>query len=467
MNKTTIKLAVIVPAVVGALVLSSVLILNVVRQVIIEDNEVLAHSVAQSILPALLADDTKQVEALLKALESQPGVQSAELISAQGASIASYSRSGLSMDPTVTSFELAAAEEDVNPLHVMAPLTFDSLIVANLHIAVNLWPTYLRVMTWFGLLLIVPSVLYLLIKQSRVKLRFETVGKSGEFGGGDTFDIDKVVNTAMDGADISVEFQPIQRMSDSGLFGMEVLVCWRHPSGQTLHVVPSDFFALTQSNKISLPFDDWLLTTACKQAAAWQHQYGPLILSISISASQFMDPLFAQKIRAICEQTQYPHQLLELEVHAAALARNSQLAIRNLETFAAHGLSVTINNYGLINISLALFDLAYVKKIKLDRKLVNRVGRDEHVLDFVNGIVAHALQHEVQIIVPGVELKQQRDALQRIGCHFGQGTYFYPPLASKNFEAFLKGRPFDGSGSGLSKEINAQGSSDARFFSAV
>jgi uncharacterized membrane protein affecting hemolysin expression len=147
MSKKIIKLAVLVPAALGALALTGVLIFNATRHFIVEHNEALVHSVAQSILPALLVNDTQQVDAVLNALENYPGIESAELVSAQGASIASYARSGNVLDPMSASFELASANDDPNQMHVMAPITFDSLIVANLHIGVNLWPTYLRIIT--------------------------------------------------------------------------------------------------------------------------------------------------------------------------------------------------------------------------------------------------------------------------------------------------------------------------------
>jgi EAL domain-containing protein (putative c-di-GMP-specific phosphodiesterase class I) len=461
-NKTIVKLAFIVPAVVGALVLVSVLAFNAVRHVIIEDNELLVHSVAQSILPALLANDTQQVEALMKALESYPGVQAAELISAQGASIASYSRSGQSLDPSAVSFELAGVEDDPNQLHVMAPITFDSLIVANLHIAINLWPMYLKVMTWLGVLLIVPSVLYVLIKQSRVKLRFEVIERSSNSGGGsggDSFNVGKAVSAAMSDADISLEFQPIKRMSDAGMFGMEVVVCWRHPSGQTLHVSPGEFVAFAQKNDICLPFDDWLLETACEKAAAWQHLYGPLILTIDVCASQFKDPQFAQKVRAICEQTQYPHQLLEIEVHESAIASQSQEALACVQRFSAQGLSVTVDNFGLLNQSLDLFETLPISKVKLDSKAIKRLGVDEQMTDLVQVIIASAVMHDVQVMAEGVETSKQRDLLQSMGCIFGQGAYFQPPLSSTDFESFLASRPFDASShKGLKMDLKLHGS---------
>lgn len=444
MNKTIIKLAVTASAVIGTLVLTSVFAFNAVRHVIIEDNEALVHSVAQKILPALLANDTQQVETLLKGLESYPGVQSAELVSAQGAPIASFTRSGQQIDPSISSFELASADEDPNHLHVMAPLTFDSLIVANLHIAVNLWPTYLRIMVWLGVLLIVPSVIYVLIKQLRLKLRYEVVGRRGGPGnGGDSYDVKKALNAAMSDADISVEFQPIQRMSDSGLFGMEVVVCWRHPSGQTLYISPADFAALALKNGLCLPFDEWLLCNACAQAASWQHQYGPLVLSIHLSESQFNDPLFADKVREICKQAQYPHQLLELEVSGVLVANQLHNASSVIEKFADQGLSVTLNNFGLLQNSPDQLSLYRVNKVKLDRKLVHRIGQDEQVFEFVKILVERAVTNEVQVMANGVERADQREVLLRLGCILGQGNHFHPPLSKDVFEALLASRQLD------------------------
>ena len=108
-------------------------------------------------------------------------------------------------------------------------------------------------MTWLGFFLIVPSVIYVLIKHFRLKLRFEVLGQSGgSDGGGDAFDVQKAVSIAMRDADVSIEYQPIQRMSDSGSFGMEVVVSWRHPSGQTVQISPGDFVALAEKNQIAL-----------------------------------------------------------------------------------------------------------------------------------------------------------------------------------------------------------------------
>lgn len=445
MHKNFMKLVVAGAAGLGACAIATVLIFNVVRHVIIEENKALVHSVAQSLLPALLVNDKEQVDALLKALEGYPGIESAELISAEGTSIASYAKAGQMLVPTSQSFELASAVDDSNQVHVMAPITFDSLIVANLHIAVNLWPTYLRIIIWLGLLLIIPSIIHVLIKQMRIKIRFE---QSSSNGGADAdeapFNVNDAMAVAICDADIHLEYQSIQRLSDSGLFGMEVVVSWRHPSGQTMHVPPSDFLGLAAEGGLCLPFDEWLLKTACTHASAWQLQYGPLILAINITEKQFKDPAFAQKVRDVCAQTQYPHQLLELGVSESVISSQPTVALSCIQSLQAQGLSVTIEGFGLAKNSLEMLDLLPIHKVKLDRHLVRRVQHDAQVFELIQATILQALSHDVQVIADGLDgAAEQRFTLQRMGCILGQGTYFQPPLAASAFEAYLAALPFD------------------------
>lgn len=446
MNKKYLKFVVVLAAVIPATALVSIFAFQTVRYLLVEENEALVHSVAQSILPALLVNDAQQVEALMKALESYPGVQTAEVVSAQGASIASYVRSGQSLDALSPAFALASALDDPNQLHVTAPITFDSLIVANLHIAVNLWPTYLRIMTWLGVLLIVPSFLYVLVRQLRIKVRFEKVSANGGGGSGHSdlsFDLHAVTSQAMTDAEISLEYQPIRRLSDGGLFGMEVVVCWRHPSGQTLHVSPANFVNVVEKAGICLPFDSWLLRTVFEKSAMWQHQYGPLVLSLDISAAQFNDIWFPQTVRDACEETQYPHQLLELEVRESVLHRQPELAVKALKGFASKGLSVTVDGFGLMQSSLSMMQRLQIQKVKLDAKLSKNLLTDEHVARLMSATIAQAIACDVQVTTEGLDSSQQSVAIQQMGCLCGQGAHFGQPLAEKDFEILLAGVSFD------------------------
>ncbi|WP_333845558.1 EAL domain-containing protein [Limnohabitans sp.] len=446
MPQKYVKTWIVLPAALAALVIASVLGFYAVRHFLIQEHKALVHTVAQSFVPALLVNDNEQVKSLMQGLQSHRGLETAELISAQGAALAAFARSGESADDRSTVFALASTLDDDNQLHLMAPVTFDSLILANLHIAVNLWPIYLRWLTWLGVLLIVPSVIYVLVKQLRIRVRFEKLTGSGgahPSDGGVPFDLHASTAQAMADAQISLQYQPIRRMSDGGLFGMEVLACWQPPSGETLFFSPADFAHLSDQTGISLPFDAWLLRAACAKAAAWQRQHGPLVLTIDISEAQFKDPLFAQTVREICDQVQFPYQLLELEVRESIFMSHLADALSALQVFVSKGLRVNVEGFGLMQSSLELLKSQLIHKIKLDGKLTSRMTNDASVAELIQLTITQALACDVVVMSEQIESPQQLVALQRMGCMLGQGTYFEPPLSEASFQMLLAKGQFE------------------------
>lgn len=408
-----------------------------IERSIIEDNEALVHSMAQTILPALLAGDGQQVDHVLKTLANNPGVETAELVSSAGIPLASYVRDAEALDPSQIQFALASADESLGAhgLHVMAPLTFDTQILANLYIAVNLWPAYFRWIQWLGAFLLVSSVLYVGVKRARLSIRFEKIFNSPDSDDG-SFNIDHALEDALEQSDISIEYQPIHRMSDKGMFGAEVVVCWKHPSGQTLHISPADFIALAERSGLFLPFGNWVLETACKQFAVWQRQHGPLVLSLNISPSQLKDEAFLQKVLDVSASSQYPHQLIEFEINESDLLRLPD-AIADVQAFVQQGMSLTLDGFGLSSRSAELMESLPIHKIKFAGQLIKNVVHDAEMLSHVEMFAKRALAHEVQIMVDGLHDQAQTDVMQRLGCVFGQGPYMGHALSVKQFEALL------------------------------
>ena len=455
--KRSIRLFLLVPTVALLIAATCYLSFKAIEQSIIEENEALVHSVAQSLMPALLAGDTQQVDDLLKTLEKNPSIQTAELISGSGIPLASYVRDGAMQETEQMQFALASSEDTLSKrqLHVMAPLTFDTQILANLHIAINLWPAYLRIIQWLGVLLIVPSALFVLVKKQRIKIRLEKVfNDSG--AGPDSFNVEQALKDALHESDISVEYQPVKRLADRGIFGAEVVICWKHPSGQTIHVSPADFIALAERSGLFLPFGNWVMETACKQMANWQRQHGPLVLSINISPSQLKDANFYQTLRQICASTQYPHQLIEFEMNEAVLLRQTN-ALADIEAFTQQGMSLTIDGFGLSPRAQELLQGFSIHKIKFAPQLIKNIAHDPEMRAFVDELAGVALAHDVQIMADGLHNEQQTQEAVKLGCTLGQGAYFSPPMSSRQFEDLLVNQ----TGKALAPSQLASGPADA------
>lgn len=406
---------------------------KLLKAYLIEQNEVMVQSVAQSLLPALLANDSNELASVLKALETNPAIERVELISAEGAPLASLARVGAQLDDLGPDFQLAAAT-DSEQVQVAAPIAFDSLILANLHIAVNLWPAYMKVMTWLGLLLMIPSTLYVAVKQLRIRIRFEKVDSIEQSN--DSIGLHQMLVQAMDDAEIFIEYQPIQRMRDNGIYGVEVLVAWSHPSGQTLHVSVSDFMAWLKTTDVCLPVANWIFRTALEQVANLQQRFGPVVLSFNLSIDQLNDATLGTVVRQVCMEANFPSQLVEFEI-SEALLHQLPNPIGQISALTKQGMPILIDGFGLVGETRSMVETLQIKKIKLDPKLVANLENDESIKNQVQSVIRVALECGVEVMADGVSSLGQKEFLISMGCSLGQGMLISPPLSIRQLEAYL------------------------------
>ncbi len=154
-------------------VLACNLIYKAVQYTITDTNERIVHEVAEVLLPRLLTKDA-DIQGSLRFLESVPNIQAAELNDSAGLTLAIYQREGLTFKPEFAQLEGALLNNSLrsSTLLVVVPLAFDTQIIANLHVLVDLWPSYEKIIMSIGISLIF-IVFFFLTKQLRLRVRFE------------------------------------------------------------------------------------------------------------------------------------------------------------------------------------------------------------------------------------------------------------------------------------------------------
>lgn len=76
--------------------------------------------------------------------------------------------------------------------------------------------------------------------------------------------------------------------------------------------------------------------------------------------------------------------------------------------------------------------------LKIDRSLISSMPADNCTRDIVQLILSLASELNLKVIAEGIETAVQLDYLKNMGCEFGQGFYFSPPVEVEKADLLLR-----------------------------
>ncbi|OAJ57347.1 diguanylate phosphodiesterase [Paraburkholderia ginsengiterrae] len=219
--------------------------------------------------------------------------------------------------------------------------------------------------------------------------------------------------------------------------GAEALVRWQHPTRGI--VPPAEFIPLAEETGLILALGSWVLETACAQLARWARrpETAHLSIAVNVSAQQFGEPDFVNKIFAILSRTGARPDRLKLELTESVLVDNVQDIIQKMSALKAKGIVFSLDDFGIGYSSLSYLKRLPLDQLKIDRSFVRDVLVDLNDAVIARTIVALARSLGLGVIAEGVETEAQRDFLAAAGCYAYQGFYFCRPLPIEGFEAML------------------------------
>ena len=229
-----------------------------------------------------------------------------------------------------------------------------------------------------------------------------------------------------------------QVTADGRVTGSEALVRWQHPEDGML--APASFMPLAEETHLIVPLGDWVLETACRQLAEWatRPDMAHLTVAVNVSAQQFREADFVDKVLAIITRTGADPNRLKLELTESLLVDHAQESIEKLVALRARGVSFSLDDFGTGYSSLACLKRLPLDQLKIDQSFVRDVLSDPTDAAIAMAVVALAHSRALGVIAEGVETDAQRDFLESSGCHVYQGYFFSRPLPVGDFEAFVR-----------------------------
>jgi diguanylate cyclase (GGDEF)-like protein/PAS domain S-box-containing protein len=213
------------------------------------------------------------------------------------------------------------------------------------------------------------------------------------------------------------------------IMGVEALVRWNH--SKLGLISPAAFIPMAEETGIIQPLGEWVLEAACHQLVAWTHSpaRASWTMSVNVSAAQFAQPDFCEKVAAALQKTGANPALLKLEITESMLLHNLEDVIDKMHRVGRMGVTFALDDFGTGYSSLSYLKRLPLNQLKIDRSFVNDLLTDPHDAAIAKTVLALGHSLHLRVIAEGVETAEQFEFLTGIGCDGYQGYHFGRPVA--------------------------------------
>jgi len=248
--------------------------------------------------------------------------------------------------------------------------------------------------------------------------------------------LEAALRHALDNGEFELYYQPKVDLASGKISGAEALIRWNSPErGQ---VAPDIFIPLAEETGLIVGIGDWVIDQACQQLADWSRRGAPPVkVAVNVSARQFLDPAFAEKVSALLSHYQLEPSLLEVELTESTVMSDPERAVAQFLHLREAGISVSVDDFGTGYSSLAYLKRLPLDTIKIDRSFIHGVDSESDNAAIVRAIIGLGGALGMSTIAEGVETLEEEQHLQAAGCHNAQGYKYAKPLPAAQFEAWV------------------------------
>ncbi|HYI47260.1 MAG TPA: EAL domain-containing protein [Allosphingosinicella sp.] len=232
--------------------------------------------------------------------------------------------------------------------------------------------------------------------------------------------------------EFSLVYQPQLNLGSGEVVGFEALLRWQNPGGGL--VSPAQFIPVAEESGLIVPIGEWVLRTACAEAAGWRK---PVSIAVNLSPIQLRSLKLVGTVTAALAHTGLDPARLELEITESALLEDSDMVVGMLDSLRAIGVRVSMDDFGTGYSSLSNLQKFPFDKIKIDQSFVRDMLDNPQSRAIVRAVASIGTSLGMKTTAEGVETAAQLEAVRADGCSEVQGYLTGRPLAAADAVALL------------------------------
>jgi diguanylate cyclase (GGDEF)-like protein/PAS domain S-box-containing protein len=235
-------------------------------------------------------------------------------------------------------------------------------------------------------------------------------------------ELESELRRAIQNDEFELYYQPIIDTQSLRICGAEALVRWRHPTKGV--ILPDQFIPLAEETGMITQIGEWLMQTACAEAATWPVG---VKVSINLSAVQFRKNNLVDIVICALAQSGLPPERLELEITETALIESATECLPVLRQFKNLGIAIALDDFGTGYSSLSQLLMFPFDKIKVDKSFTQNLTKRTECAAIVAATLTLARSLDIETTAEGVETADQYRLLRLAGVTSLQGFLFRAP----------------------------------------
>lgn len=209
---------------------------------------------------------------------------------------------------------------------------------------------------------------------------------------------------------LKMMYQPMFLPDGSSFDCCEALARWEHP--ELGEVGPAEFIEIAEEIGVIQMVTKAILMKACKDCATWPAN---ATVSVNFSTMDVAHPEVVAMVRACLAASGLDPKRLQIEVTETVFVNDFHNMSRTLKSLQQLGVRIALDDFGTGYSALSYLTKLNFDKVKIDRSFVINLAHDLQAQLLFNGIVALSKSMQFDVVVEGVETKEQLQAVTATG----------------------------------------------------
>jgi diguanylate cyclase (GGDEF)-like protein len=225
---------------------------------------------------------------------------------------------------------------------------------------------------------------------------------------------------ALAAEELELHYQPVVRVKDNHVVGMEALMRWEHE--ERGWVPPGTFIPAAEESSLIGPLGDWALQRACADATKWPES---VRVAVNVSARQFTAAGFVDIVADALQASGLDPDRLELELTESVFMGDSDATDETFRALKKLGVRLALDDFGTGYSSLSYLRSAPFDKLKVDKSFVDScTQKDQNSAKIITAIIGLSKALGMETTVEGVEAFDQLDVVKSRGAELIQGWLY-------------------------------------------